>query len=424
MSAEEEKEAFDNFKGRELANAMRVVPRTHQLPVQWELTTAAMEAMLGVRPESADRLAGEFNDVRDVFLNLPEPQRMVFLGKVGAGKTILVNQLIKQLLGLKSEQLSERVPFYMSATSWDSSKDIMGWIADQLVRSNPELKRKVDQGQSKRVADAWAEGKILPVIDGLDELPSQMRIEAINKINDRDDIPVVVTSRPGEYIGAVHVEGQAISGAQVVEILPLDIRQAMGYLRETTSKTPSGRWGDVFTRLKLAEKEPDKDPLVRALTNPLMLWLASYVYKRKETAPGELADSSRFSDQDSIESHLLKCFVPALYPRNSISGQSPWSSKQAQRWLAYLAFDMERSHSKDLAWWRLARAVRRWRPIGVAVRAMLLFGVAWGAIVFTLEQLHEWPHGFRFHKQLLSALWPSNHPPRDIYSGAYPEASS
>lgn len=51
----------------------------------------------------------------------------------------------------------------------------------------------------------WLPGLILPVLDGLDELPDGVRGSAITHINDalRPGEPLVVTSRTGPYADAV-----------------------------------------------------------------------------------------------------------------------------------------------------------------------------------------------------------------------------
>ena len=52
-----------------------------------------------------------------------------------------------------------------------------------------------------------------------------------------------------------------------------------------------------------------------------------------------------------------------------------------------------------MEWWQLTRAVRRWRPIGVAARAALLFAVAWWLAVWILRR-QGWQHGVNLRELL------------------------
>ena len=390
-----------DFIARELALAedrLRPISARNSLQVRWKLASAAQSVTAGERSGWIRQPGGGFEEICRVFSGRSRPQRVVFLGDAGAGKTILVTQLVKQLL-VRARELQEHrgaqptdtlIPFYVSAASWDSGGDIVSWIGDQLARTYPQLGSEVARGAGDRMADDWLKHRVLPIIDGLDELPNSLRVKAIADINDRAELPVVVTSRPQEYMDAFDAVGRSVSGSIVLDLNPLDISEVENYLLHTTAIVPAGRWDDVFIRLN----NDGEDPLKDVLTNPLMLWLASRVYEAKSSFPGELANSSCFGDRETIELHLLGEFVPAIYSHREGAHRSHWTPEQARRYLAFLAYHAERTRSPDLAWWRLTRAVRGWRPIGVAARAMLLFGVAWWLIAW-LVQIHPgWRRSF------------------------------
>ena len=375
LSTEDEATAFADFiRGQRASSDDRLKPLSSrdQLPVRWGVTARAREMMRGLQLGPTRQFAGTFNEIRDVFLKVPEPRRMVFLGDGGAGKTILIAQLAKDMLKPDASNGEMRVPFYLAAADWDTRKDMTNWIADQLINIDNRLELKVPWDAETRVADEWAKRRILPLIDGIDELPGRQRVDAIRKINEVSNIPLIVTCRTGEYETAVKTAGHEISNAVVVELKPLYIGQVKRYLRKTTATVPSDRWNDVFASLKARQ-----NPLRSVLTNPLMLWLASRLYESKEHSPEELANEQRFIDKEAIEDHLLNHLVDAIYSSPSASAPPRWTPKQAKRWLKFLANYMERTHSADLAWWHLPRTVRDLRPLSVAVRVMLLFGVAW-----------------------------------------------
>ena len=287
-------------------------------------------------------------------------------------------------------QIDTLVPFYVSVPAWDSGKDIVSWAADQLVEAFPQLGREVSRRVGGRVADDWVTHRILLIIDGFDELPRSQCAKAITDINDRADLPVVVTSRPQEYKDAFDAVGRPISGSIVLNLHPLDVSEVENYLLNTTATLPAGRWKDVFDRLR----KEGENPLKEVLTNPLMLWLASRVYEAKNSFPGELANDSRFCDREVIEGHLLGSFLPAIYSPRAGALRPRWTPEQARRYLAFLAYRTERTRSPDIAWWRLTRAVRGWRPVAVTVRAMLLFGVAWWLAAWLVRLHPGWRRSF------------------------------
>lgn len=352
-----------------------------QMPVRWEVTDAAREAMpsglVGDDSTAVDllRFSGEFGEFGSAFARM-SPQRMVVLGGPGAGKTTLVSKLFLDLLA-RNSQLG--VPVSVSAVKWNVDEDIAGWIAVQLNVTH------------KAASRGLAEGAIFPVIEDFDELPPLLRVEAIKRINDLGpDIPLLVTSRPGAYLNAVKASLRPIRNAAVVELCPLGILDVEAYLKFNTPAGSVSRWSEVSDCLT----EPDGGLLANVLANPLMLWLAREIYEGEETDPGELADESRFGDQEAIEDHLLDKLVPRKFANDDAArgGTSRWTGRQAQRWLAFLAADLDKTRSRDIAWWRLPAMASGGRLVTFAVRGVLLTAAAWYAAAWSLHHLGGWRH--------------------------------
>jgi hypothetical protein len=132
------------------------------------------------------------------------------------------------------------------------------------------------------------------------------------------------------------------------------------------------------------DEAPD-GPLAAVLTTPLMLWLTRSIYEQSSSDPSELTDV-RFQRQEAIEEHLLEGLVPAVYSRrNELSGQS-YDPNKAQRWLVFLASHLNSASSQEFQWWQLSRAVAVARPFTVAIRAALLFAVAWPLGLWVLRR--------------------------------------
>ena len=118
-----------------------------------------------------DDLAGEGNELADVLARVPTG-RLVVLGEPGAGKTMLMVRLVLDLLARRAA--GEPVPFLASAASWDpSGQDLRDWLSTQLVTDYPALAGPPPAGTagSTQAAALLAAGLILPILDGLDEIP-------------------------------------------------------------------------------------------------------------------------------------------------------------------------------------------------------------------------------------------------------------
>jgi hypothetical protein len=214
------------------------------LPVSWRLADAKTE---------------QFAGIRETFTHTPA-RRMVILGAAGAGKSVLAIKLVRDLL--ESREPADRVPVLLPAATWTRDCTMTEWITGQLVASQPSLDVRIRTGTGEKVwlPQALVDSGVIPVIDGLDELPPDRWTTVISEINAcGSDYPLVLTSRPAEYYAAISARG--ISQAVMIELEPLQVREVKRYLSEATD-SPAGRWSRVFGVL---DAEPDS-VLTRTLT--------------------------------------------------------------------------------------------------------------------------------------------------------------
>jgi hypothetical protein len=326
------------------------------IPVRWH-------ALAG-----GSNLAGELDDVVAVFGRVPE-RRLVVLGEPGAGKSVFCSRLV---LDQPADPPPDApVPVIFPLGSWNPEVTaLVDWLTDQLIQQRLVAVSESGQDLARAMVKA---GRILPILDGFDELAPGQHARALRALDERRG-PMVLTSRTAQYQAA-----QAMTSAPpapaVIELERLSLADLLAYLPQTGTA-----WEPLLGFLRDNPTDAATERLLAALGTPLMVSLARGIYGGANIAnPLELLDASRFPDADAIARHLLDQYVPAVYrpPAEKIATDKPvrWSPAQARGWLAGLAVRLRHDHTHDLAWWRLRDTIS-W-----PVRAVIvgLVGAATGA---------------------------------------------
>jgi hypothetical protein len=264
-------------------------------------------------------------------------------------------------------------------------------------------------------------GLIVPVLDGLDEIPLPYRGIALDEVNAAlpPGRPVVLSSRVEEYREVLSPTSglpTRLSGAAAVRLRPLRAADSAAWLLRDAGgqhTSAAARWAPVVTRLGTDE------PVALALDTPLMLFLARTVYNPRpgERAaalpdPAQLCDRRRFPDRAAVRAHLLDAFLPAAY-RPHPRYPCRWSPEQAQRTLTWLAEHLSRDldGTPDIGWWQLHRALPpHWAR---AATGVLLGLVAWltaGLLGRAVAQLADLPSGWLTGRPRSSAASPGGWP--------------
>ncbi|GAU70300.1 transcriptional regulator [Streptomyces sp. NBRC 110611] len=353
------------------------------LAVRW---TAAEEAVAdhwaGLSGRSATAATvnpdGRLEQVADVFRRIPSG-RLVVLGKPGAGKTVLTLRLTLDLL--RSRQPQDPVPAIFPLLSWHpGQQSLHTWMSERLATDYPALGAPAPSGSTW----AWElvrAGRLLPVLDGLDEIAEPLRADAMRRLNaalDRDT-PVVLTCRTDEYRDTVRAAG-VFTAAAVVELQGLSLDDLEDYLPRTARRmprqgtgAPTTKWQPALEYLREHPDRPAARTVMTVLSTPLMTSLARAAYSDTRADPLDLFDG-RFADPAALEEHLLDAFVPATFSspysdsysyQRAASDSSPGPAQlrctpeQAQAWLGWLARHLVRLDTHDLAWWQMPRGVPR-----------------------------------------------------------------
>lgn len=339
-----------------------------------------------------NELRGQGNQLLHVLEKVPT-RRLVVLGAPGSGKTMLIVRLALDLIASRAP--GDPVPVIADLSSWDPGNyDLHSWLSRRLTMDYPALAESTQLGRGKqtRVEALLSAGLILPILDGLDEIPDTLRSLALARINDslRPGEAVVVTSRTAEFRRAVQSPGGArgtLRAAAGIELRPLDLQAVSQYLQDATTGEASRRWNNV-----LGDLSPE-EPLAHVLSNPQMLSWASAIYspiggERSGSLPNP-RELKKLADEKAIERHLVEAFIPSVYRPSP----QRWSVQDAEHWLAFMARQLQRLGTTDLAWWQIPASLRRQR-VTLAVIGGSLCGtallIAWLAAK-VVHNLPTWP---------------------------------
>jgi hypothetical protein len=325
---------------------------------------------------------------------------LAVLGESGSGKTMLMLRTVREIL--KHRTASDPVPVFVPMTSWDPETDsLRAWLEQQLPVDYPALRASVTLGaqRTSRIGMLLDEQKIMPVLDGLDEMPVYARVEAITRLNEAFCAPdrplrLVVTCRTADYKQAVTGEKgwshNPIEAAAAIELHRLDVDKVSSYLAR---RGDDPRWSKGDPRLSRRDSR-----LAKALDTPLYASLASEIYnparqsdRSKPRKPEELC---RYRSEKGVQQHLLDEFIPAVFAgkrkhqemRTAEVGGKP-ARLSAERCLMILAAHLTENPKEpnpNLDWWNLRQLAPSWvvpMVIGVACGVPTAYAAATGTHV-------------------------------------------
>ncbi|MFB6836436.1 NACHT domain-containing protein [Streptomyces sp. NPDC056361] len=290
------------------------------------------------------------------YISKKPPQRLVILGGAGAGKSILVLRLAEGLLR-ERERLTARqgpVPVIVSLASWNPRQGLYHWIAGQVADDHPRACTPVSGAPPAGVAlELLRSQRILPVLDGFDELPHGVREEAMRQLqaSTKGGNPFVLTSRAEEY--TEHALDQSRFARTEIVLCPLTDDAVAAYLNP--GGRPKARWSAVLDRLAAADDESPEARLRMVLRVPLHLSLAREAYGTGSADPGELLEPGGFADIKDIERRLYDAYLDTVYSASHDirAARGARDPEQARAWAGFLAARMKADNRQDLAWWRL-----------------------------------------------------------------------
>jgi hypothetical protein len=223
---------------------------------------------------------------------------LLILGEPGSGKTMTLLELARDLLARAEADSGRPVPVVFNLSSWtDPGRRLADWLADELA-----AKYQIP----KKVGRCWVgEGRLLPLLDGLDEVRAGVRaacVEAVNAFLQESPTGAVLCCRLKEYLELpVRL---CLNGA--IRLQPLSREQVLTFLAAA---------GERLAALHhLLQRDSAK--LVDARC-PLMLSLMVQAY---ENLPVEALETEGAENLAARHQKLMERYVARMFRRAGLGG--------------------------------------------------------------------------------------------------------
>jgi hypothetical protein len=294
---------------------------------------------------------------RDITAVYDATGSLLVLGEPGSGKTTTLLDLARTLLARAGNDNKERVPVVLNLSSWKKKQPLAEWISGELSE-----KYRVP----RKIAHLWLQDNyLLPLLDGLDEVPTALQPDCVTAVNAYIDefnpSGLAVCCRLNEYRWLP--ERLKLNGAICLEALDAD--EAADYLKRARGELAALRQAIA------------SDSALRELARtPLMLSIMSLAFLGggADELIGQKGGSSEVRRKQ-----IFRLYVEQMFQRKGTMPSFP--KGKTVTWLSWLAGKMkEQSESVFLVeglqpGWLGTRAQRLAYGTVVALSVALIFGV-------------------------------------------------
>jgi TPR repeat protein len=251
---------------------------------------------------------------------------MLILGEPGSGKTISLLMLARERIALAASDPAKPVPVIFSLSSWTPQKpSLLEWLISEMAAK---------YAAPRKLSQHWFENQwILPLLDGLDEVPEKHRsqcLAAINAFTKEVGVSgIAVCCRRAEYERLP--ERLQANGA--VRLQPLSKGQIQQHLLA---------YGPKLAALRTA-LEADEE-LLRLARSPLML---SVICLAHADGAAPLQPSTGRGDGVDRRHQIFDTYVERMFERRGKKDRAPYSREQVVGGLGFLATAMARHSQTD-----------------------------------------------------------------------------
>lgn len=279
---------------------------------------------------------------------------LLVLGEPGAGKTITLLELTRDLLRAAQQDYTFPIPVVFNLSSWAQQQPpLEDWLVDEL-----NLQYQI----TRKVAAQWIEEDILMyMLDGLDEVQLEHRescITAINGFREEHMSEMVVCSRTADY----EILETKLRLRDAVLIQPLTASQINQYLNTHSSSAT------VIN--SILDEDTELADLARS---PLMLNIMALTFQESPSL------ASEGTDKDSKQQLLFQNYVHSMFKRRSLQGS--YTAADSLKWLQWLAQKMQ-TNAQSIFF--IDRAQPSWLSSTEQTQYAALVGTLISLIVFLL----------------------------------------
>ncbi|WP_088889482.1 NACHT domain-containing protein [Leptolyngbya ohadii] len=208
--------------------------------------------------------------------------RFVILGKPGAGKTTLLQHLAIQCVNGKI--YSDRIPLFLS---------LRAFAAEARMKGNFNLEHQLREQwtaiglTAPQMSDLLQNGRLLVLLDGLDEVPQQESSELSYQIQKFAEtypqVALVMTCR-------VAAQDYQFRGFTYGELADFDALQIAAVARKWFVAMSRGENAEAIGLAKAEQflqhlERPENEPIREMVTTPLLLHLACLVFHERAMFP-------------------------------------------------------------------------------------------------------------------------------------------
>ncbi|MFF1655264.1 NACHT domain-containing protein [Streptomyces sp. NPDC058255] len=414
---------------------MRDQDGSRPIPVTWQYIDrqGAVTEVALAGATTPDEALHQADLLARKFLASPS-RRLIVVGARGTGKTTVALQLTLALLrpvtsGPERPPL-DVVPLPVSAADWSAGRaDFVDWIAQEVSRLCPDVPSKGWDIPGRLVENAH----VVPVLDGLDEIPASQRAEVFAALSDVTT-PLILTCRTEEFEEALQTQGGLLHDASRIRPEPLTPAAAATHLRAYLRPGSESAWEELLAALE--GPGPHTGPvgvLAAAVASPLDLGLLRITYAQPGTSPAELLRPDAYADVPALRGHFFDLLIPKVLrsrPPNKklpahLRPSRPYKARDVRQWLGFLAATLAQPDQpvrRDLSWWFLgARTLPSWVLAAVQAAIWTVLGTVAGVAIGRYAPYAEMPDGGTWTVALLAFLLGGGasayYAPDALYSG-------
>jgi hypothetical protein len=264
--------------------------------------------------------------IADVFDRRDVGGKLLILGAPGAGKTTTMLDLAAVLVQRANLDSTEPMPIMVNLSSWQNAKQSLeDWLLGEL---------KLKYGVSPKLGQRWlTEQKLLPLLDGLDELPAERQGPVVGQINDwmqsgHGPTRLLLCCRIEEY--ELHGEKLTLHGA--VRLEPLTNEQLQQYLNALGM---GSLWGTL----------QQDQALLGLVRTPLLLSVSILANESLDAAQWQRLETTQARVGYLLDAYVERRLHEAVNSREYTPRKQP-TAKQTRQWLVWLAQQLQ-AQSKD-----------------------------------------------------------------------------